>query len=735
MKEIRTKNSIEKQVIELRPITNQLKDISSVEARLNFLNEIEWVKENESIYTDLRDISHKESTHFELVIKSILAIRQNFILELENLARPAVLDKLDKLYKQLYELEIFFWDQGGIVGYHLLILELLTRQDHPHQGDNANINYLIPSGLDLAQPGDEAKEAIFSGLMNLEQIGEIYPVGGAGDRLGLVDEETGKQLPAACLPFLGRPLLAGLIRDVQAREHLYFRLTGKRVVTPVAMMTSSEKENHQLIYSICEENGWFGRSKEDFFFFMQPLVPVVSEEGQWALIEPLLPLFKPGGHGVIWKLAEEKGVFNWFKGRGCNCALIRQINNPMAGLDDTLIALIGQGVKSEKVFGFVACERFLKSAEGIDVLIEKRERDHFTYHITNIEYTHFNQIGLGDIPLKEGSPYSRYPANTNILFASLPAIREVLPSSPIPGMLINMKSKVSMVNEFGKTVEVPGGRLESTMQNIADVLIDQFPSRLSEKEMASSLRTFVVFNRRVKTISTTKQTYRPDQSENGTPEKAFYDLLTNNLELFSQRCRFVTPQQGTFADHLKNGPSCLIVYDPAVGPFYDLIAQKINGGVLKEGAELQIEIAEIRVVNLQLSGSLIIHSLDPLGIKNQSGRLLFEAMPKCRLENVVVENEGMDRSAHNVYWKNHISRQESVSIHLGVGAEFEAIDVRLQGNKTWVIPDYCSLKVMQDENGQLKEIWSQLKEPSWQWVYRWNSRKQIELSIDFQNSV
>jgi len=46
-------------------------------------------------------------------------------------------------------------------------------------------------------------------------MAEIYPLGGAGDRLGLVDEETGECLPVAMLPYCGRTLLEGLIRDLQ----------------------------------------------------------------------------------------------------------------------------------------------------------------------------------------------------------------------------------------------------------------------------------------------------------------------------------------------------------------------------------------------------------------------------------------------------------------------------------------------------------------------------------------
>lgn len=52
----------------------------------------------------------------------------------------------------------------------------------------------------------------------LPELGEIYPLGGSADRLGLVDPDTGEGLPAAMLPYCGRTLLEGLIRDLQVLD-------------------------------------------------------------------------------------------------------------------------------------------------------------------------------------------------------------------------------------------------------------------------------------------------------------------------------------------------------------------------------------------------------------------------------------------------------------------------------------------------------------------------------------
>lgn len=56
---------------------------------------------------------------------------------------------------------------------------------------------------------------VMTNFQGLPDLGEIYPLGGSADRLGLVDPETGECLPAAMLPYCGRTLLEGLIRDLQ----------------------------------------------------------------------------------------------------------------------------------------------------------------------------------------------------------------------------------------------------------------------------------------------------------------------------------------------------------------------------------------------------------------------------------------------------------------------------------------------------------------------------------------
>ena len=75
---------------------------------------------------------------------------------------------------------------------------------------------------------------------------------------------TGEGLPVAVLPYCGRPLLESLIRDVQAREFLYYKLHGVQQMTPIAIMTSDAKDNHRRVTDFIADCDWFGRGKDSF---------------------------------------------------------------------------------------------------------------------------------------------------------------------------------------------------------------------------------------------------------------------------------------------------------------------------------------------------------------------------------------------------------------------------------------------------------------------------------------
>lgn len=707
--------SLKQQVDELEPVVASIKKASSVEGKLAILDSLPVVK----IFLDrtphVKAFVKEAAPNRRCVILSVIAIGQGGLVFRGLDGKDDALLRLGEMLDILMEMESAYSKVGGIVGYHAKVLQLIASKGSAASSKEKK-QYLHPEGLDLCVNTADVRDAIRWGIESIPILGAIYPVGGAGDRLNLCQEDTGEPLPAAGLPFCGYSLLEGLMRDLQAQEYLHYKIFGLQEVIPVALMTSQEKNNDAHIRAICLEKMWFGRPPDSFKLFKQPLVPVVTEEGNWALSDNLKIILKPGGHGVIWKLAEEKGVFEWFKSHNRKGVLVRQINNPVAGTDSGILALLGLGIHEKKAFGFASCPRLPMTAEGVDLLIETQESEGYSYCLTNVEYTDFESKGIEDAPVSKENPYSLYPANTNILYADLEAIQLASRNHPIPGMLINMKSKVSCLDANGEMRTIAGGRLESTMQNIADVLIDRFPQQLKAGEMRTRLQTFITYNTRRKTLSVTKSIYKPGSMLVGTPEGCLYEMMENARELL-EHCGFELPGFQSPEDFLENGPVFLLLYHPALGPLYRVIAQKMRGGRLASQAELQLEIAELDAANLDLQGSLLIQAKNVMGSQDASGIIFYGTDGgKCTLRNVRVDNKGIDRSAPNCYWKNKVARKEEMRLVLHGNAEFFAENVTFAGTHQIEVPDGRRMVATQREKGVSYHL-EPISAPTWTWKY------------------
>lgn len=634
--------------------------------------------------------------------------------------------RFKSLLEDLTLFETFYQGIGGIVGYHLEMLKLICAKK---EGINLTESKRIhqAQGISLHEDHEKSDIAVIQGLLALPKMGEIYPIGGAGDRLNLTDEKTGLPLPTAKLNYLGQSLLTCMIKDLQAREYVYFKLFNKQLVTPIAMMTSEAKNNHHFVNQICEANHWYHRKKDSFKLFKQPLAPVLTVDGDWSLSDHLKLFLKPSGHGVIWKLASDLKVFDWFKEHQRPKALVRQMNNPMASTDQGIFALIGIGCSEDKAFGFASCQRIVHAAEGANVLTEVKDEQGYHYAVTNIEYTEFDKYQIKDVPNSPNSPYSIFPANTNILFVDFKEIKKALEKCSIPGMLINMKSDVPLMLPNGDQVMKKGGRLESTMQNIADYMVDTFDEP-KEVESELNLRTFLTYNVRRKTISVAKKTYQQDGQINETPEGCYYSLMQNQYELFSKHCQLELPALSSKEDFIAKGPNFHSLLHPSLGPLYSIIAQKIHKGKIATGSEMVLYLSELEVENLSLSGSLLINTDQSMGHLNSDETLVYSNRSgKCSLINVEVDNRGIDRTKSNVYWKNHIHRHEIFQIHLEENAEFYAKDVTFKGDYQIHVPKNTKMIAKMDGQGKVTFEQFHIEQPTWYWTYEIDSQNHVQL--------
>ncbi|KAJ0909462.1 putative UTP--glucose-1-phosphate uridylyltransferase [Helianthus annuus] len=678
---------------------------------------------------------------------------------------------LNSLLKTLKDVEEFYDCIGGIIGYQLTVLELLSQSPHGEQNanfqnvDNSNstgmqfVEIHPPSVLDLSQDTEYAAHAALWGIEGLPSLGEIYPLGGSADRLGLVDSVTGECLPAAMLPFVATPCW-------KAREFLYFKLFGEQCITPVAMMTSSAKNNHEHITSLCERSKWFGRGRSNFRLFEQPLVPAISaEDGQWLAKGQFLPVCKPGGHGVIWKLAYEKGVFQWFRDHRREGATVRQVSNVVAATDVTLLAMAGDCCyllqllvfcKLQKVnllmkLGFASCKRNSGATEGINVLVEKGKPDGtWTYGVSCIEYTEFDKFGIADGSSSD-CLQTEFPANTNILYVDLKAAERIASSKDecsLPGLVLNVKKAINFVDHFGfqhglvfSVGSIPGGRLECTMQNIADHLVNSFSTRCSEG-VEELLDTFIVYNHRRKVTSSAKKKRKPaDMSLHQTPDGALLDTVRNAYDILSH-CDIKLPEIESNDKYVDSGPPYIILLHPALGPLWEVTRQKVSsfmGGSISKGSELQLDVSEFLWRNVQLDGSLMVVAENVMGShidrNNESILQYGYRCARCKLVNVNIQNKGINWSSDkNLYWKHDVQRFEALKVILHGNAEFEAVDVNLEGNHVFEVPDGYKMTVTSGSSGcglstQSNPIKKEfIDSGSWFWKYIIND-KHIKLEL------
>ncbi len=258
---------------------------------------------------------------------------------------------------------------------------------------------------------------------------------------------------------------------------------------------------------------------------------------------------------------------------------------------------------------------------------------------------------------------------------------------PLPGLLINMKTTAPLLREDGSVTQVPAGRLETMMQNIADYIVDPYDKPLPAEEF-HNLSTFATYNHRRKTLSVTKNSLKEGEDIGGTPEGCFYDMHRNHHELLEQHCGWKMPRLPSGDEFTQGPPAFILDFHPAMGPLFHVIAQKLRGGTMKKGSELRLEISEVDIEDLTLSGSLCIQSDRICGHRDANGVTIYsEAVGKCSLHGVTVQNKGMDTAHSGPYWSNVIQRHEEMKIVLHGNGEFHANNVVFNGNHSIEVAD------------------------------------------------
>jgi hypothetical protein len=171
-------------------------------------------------------------------------------------------------------------------------------------------------------------------------------------------------------------------------------------------------------------------------------------------------------------------------------------------------------------------------------------------------------------------------------------------------------------------------------------------------------------------------------------------------------------------EYISEGPDCIVLFHPALGMLYSVIKQKINGGKLAKGSEWILEISEAHIVNLDLSGSLIVEADSIMGEEDDHGFLAFDTdrCGKCTLINVKVKNQGREPVSVRDVWQCQYGRNEALRITLHGNAEFVAENVELEGDVHFDVPDEHRLVVYQ-QGTEIAWYLEKIAKPSWKWEY------------------
>lgn len=708
-----------------KEIQKKLKGLQQLDEKTQELLKDYLIKNKLKAYDAVWSAFQNGSSHEAYVLALAAALDQFDTLfdGFSTVADPTTAIK--QMISTLVQVDTFYTPIGGLLGYHATILRLLSNPQELASTEQ----YLPPPLEDMRTKKEKVWKACYEGTKEFARTAFIFPIGGASDRLNLVDEVTGEPLPAAAFVFCGKSLFEWLMRDVEAQAYWHYKTFGRQVTSPILLMTSHEKNNDARIVALGEKSGWFGHKADHFFRMVQPLVLLVDFEGKWVLSAPLTLALKPGGHGVIWKLAHDSGAFHWLKDRKADVAIVRQINNPLAGLDNALFTLAGQGIQQNKSFGFASCPLRSGFAEGMNILSLRHKEG---AAISNIEYTHFKTLQETNPKLFENSSC---PANTNILFVSVPAIEKAILKDPIPGMLVNPKTAVE-VHKHGLIEKKMAARLESSMQNIADTLRTSFNLQATPEEQKKSLSTFLNLYDRSKLISVTKKAFTPGQSPYETPISCLYDWTACTRALLTNHCAFTLPPEQTLEQFIQKGPEFFFFFHPTLGPLWEVIGQKISHGTLAPGAEVELEIAEIACNGLTVDGSLRIVASHITGPRATDGSTTFsDKVGRARLKNCIILNKGVSSKNIEECIKGKQPRLESCEIILEGFSEVVAENITIKGDFHLKVPHGKKALLSQDETGKIIVEYYDLTTPSWTYKVKWNPKSAPELSIDMPHGA
>jgi UDP-N-acetylglucosamine/UDP-N-acetylgalactosamine diphosphorylase len=161
-------------------------------------------------------------------------------------------------------------------------------------------------------------------LLRQGKVAALIVAGGQGSRLGI---EAPK----------------GVVKVTPLRSKSLFCLFSQKVLAlcrkygsaiPVYIMTS--RSNNTQTKAFFEENKYFGLSPDEVFFFVQGMLPSVTQEGKFILSRSGGLFMNPDGHGGTFSALKKSGCLDSMREKGIEEIFYFQVDNPLVKVCDPL---------------------------------------------------------------------------------------------------------------------------------------------------------------------------------------------------------------------------------------------------------------------------------------------------------------------------------------------------------------------------------------------------------------
>lgn len=192
-----------------------------------------------------------------------------------------------------------------------------------------------PTGREV-EPADvtpatfaSSKEAVASieqgrELLSRGKVAALVVAGGQGSRLG-IDAPKGV---VGVTPVEGKSLFHLFAEKILALKNRF----GHAI--PWFIMTSRENDAHTREYF--RENGYFGLNNGEIHFFVQGMLPSITEDGKFIIAGNGGLFMNPDGHGGTFMALRRSGSLGMMKDLGIEEIFYFQVDNPLVKVCDPL---------------------------------------------------------------------------------------------------------------------------------------------------------------------------------------------------------------------------------------------------------------------------------------------------------------------------------------------------------------------------------------------------------------